>query len=873
VVALLAPLGAQSARPVPTAIRPSQHEHGEGVLRFEDPNAFSPLAAGLDFEAPPPGERIVGRTGLYGVQFRLGQGGAPAIWRDRQARSYPTEGNGALWNRDAALQHDPSADDAETALVISFDTPVNRAGFQLRRVDEGSFNVVVRCLARGVEVGHQFFDVGGVFRFVGVQCGRSFDELHVDIANPSGGVFSLDGLQHELDLRDRDRDGWLDFVDPCPDDSGSVADSDGDGLGDACDPFPADPDNDIDRDGLGGDLDNCPLIFNPAQEDGDGDGVGDGCDESPLGPDLDKDGIVDGSDNCPSTYNPEQADCDVDGIGDQCDPTLVNPSVVTFQLAPGECATVAKTVCLPPSPPVVDVVIAIDTTESMGGEIQVLKKNVVDFVNGVRQRLPLSDIQFALVTFKDYPSLYGSCAYTAPYGRPSDRPFAVAAPISANDQQLLQAVNGLAARGGRDVPESYARVLWEVTQPDSGIGFRQHSARFVLLIGDAPPHDCALELGMAGCVDAHLSTGRDPGRDLTPFTADDVDFQLDALLGLSAQRIPVLMIFSSPVGFCAWQRCCDFTGGLAINAATNGTLPPGTDLVQRLVELIRFPSVSRVSFRAEQSCGLALGFDPPFVNGPIDVTFGSQVSFVETICVPAGLPGGPLDCAVDIFADDVLIGTQTIHVDVGCTLHTLDFETEDDFTTALVNGQGLSSPPEFGRLVRISGAGANLGPTIFDSTPGGPNDPSVNGDMLIGRGNLLLLQDSRRPQQSQPGIFSSVTDDPDGGDLVFDFLAPVEPRSLLLADINPPPNLGASVTLHDGAGRRRVYAVDPGWTGTYGNAGPHRLDLTTLLSQPGNGTPRWARATQDAGFAPGDVVKIVVHITGYGALDELVFCR
>ena len=51
----------------------------------------------------------------------------------------------------------------------------------------------------------------------------------------------------------------------------------------------------------------------------------------------------------------------------------------------------------------------------------------------------------------------------------------------------------------------------------------------------------------------------------------------------------------------------------------------------------------------------------------------------------------------------------------------LDFETEDDFTTPLVNGQDISTPPEFGNLVFISSTGNNLGAAIFDSDPNGPN--------------------------------------------------------------------------------------------------------------------------------------------------------
>jgi hypothetical protein len=146
--------------------------------------------------------------------------------------------------------------------------------------------------------------------------------------------------------------------------------------------------------------------------------------------------------------------------------------------------------------------------------------------------------------------------------------------------------------------------------------------------------------------------------------------------------------------------------------------------------------------------------------------------------------------------------------------------------------------------------------------------------MLVDHGNLLLLEDDWWGwKQTVPGFFDRITDDPHGGDLIFEFTSPVTPRSVLLVDINPPPNLGASVTLYDESNRTRVYDVQPGWTGGYGNAGPHELDLTTLAPQPGNGTPRFATATQMDDFQPDRVVKIVVHMTGYGAMDELEFCK
>lgn len=263
-----------------------------------------------------------------------------------------------------------------------------------------------------------------------------------------------------------------------------------------------------------------------------------------------------------------------------------------------------------------------------------------------------------------------------------------------------------------------------------------------------------------------------------------------------------------------------------------------------------------------------VGYDP--VSIPLGALADGAAHLVRFEATTTGLgPGGA--ALTNFFVDDVSIEVASFDC---ARCYTLDFEHEDDFETPLVNGQAIAAPDEFGTLVVISAAGANAGATVFDSTPGGPNDPALNDDMLIGHGNLLLLQDGARAGQSAPGVFDHVTDDPQGGDLVFDFVAPVDPESLLLVDINPPPNKGASVTLHDAAGRTRVYTIPPGWTGAYGDAGPWRLDLRATTPQVGN-LPglKLARAVQSPGFEQENVVRIVVHLTGFGALDELVFCR
>jgi hypothetical protein len=282
----------------------------------------------------------------------------------------------------------------------------------------------------------------------------------------------------------------------------------------------------------------------------------------------------------------------------------------------------------------------------------------------------------------------------------------------------------------------------------------------------------------------------------------------------------------------------------------------GSDFLEVLIDGVQV-------FEVLESAGTGPGY------GPVSIPLGAFADGgVHTLTFHSIQTGEAPDVVTNFFVEDVSISSSAIDC-IQC--FTVDFETEDDSTTPIVNGQALAD--EFGAFFDLSSEGANLGPVAFDSTPGGPNDPAINDDMLIGHGNVLLLQHSSYPTQSSPGVFAQPTDDNDGGALVFDFVSPIEAISMLLADINPPPNQGATVVLTDGVGRRRVYDIEPGWTGTYGDAGPHLLDLTTLAPQPGNGTPRRATATEDANFDPDDVVRIVVHLTGFGGVDELTFCK
>lgn len=199
----------------------------------------------------------------------------------------------------------------------------------------------------------------------------------------------------------------------------------------------------------------------------------------------------------------------------------------------------------------------------------------------------------------------------------------------------------------------------------------------------------------------------------------------------------------------------------------------------------------------------------------------------------------------------------------------LDFEREDDFATALANGQDLSTPPEFGNLVAISSSGPNAGAALFDSTPGGPNDPSQDRDLLVDSGNLVMLQTDANTTQTVPGYFDRPNDDEDGGAITFVFTTPVEPLGILLVDIDAGADEATQVLLTDAAGRFRVFSIPPGWTGDLleHGVGKRMLDLATLAPQPGFSSV--ATAVEDPGFTAGRVVTLTLQLGSSGALDDL----
>jgi hypothetical protein len=178
-------------------------------------------------------------------------------------------------------------------------------------------------------------------------------------------------------------------------------------------------------------------------------------------------------------------------------------------------------------------------------------------------------------------------------------------------------------------------------------------------------------------------------------------------------------------------------------------------------------------------------------------------------------------------------------------------------------------------LVSVSslqnGSSGHLGVAIFDTDPSGPNSGGLDQDLLVDRGNALILQNGNFPDDFAGSDFFEIpNDDEDGGAIVFDFVTPVTMSSIDLIDVNGRSALW--VLLTDGSDLTRLYRVPNQWTGeTPGTIGWATLDLTTLADQEGPGPGGPATATEDVGFDPTNVLQLLVFFSGSAATNNILF--
>ncbi len=140
----------------------------------------------------------------------------------------------------------------------------------------------------------------------------------------------------------------------------------------------------------------------------------------------------------------------------------------------GATGGVAATARLPAdaaSSPRLDVVFCVDTTGSMGDEIDVVKEQMRQMVADIVAGEPKPDVRFGLVIYRDRGDEYVTKTHE----------------LIGDVEEVTARINAIVANGGRDYPESMNEALHVAVQ-DMNWDLATGTGRLLLLIADAPPH-------------------------------------------------------------------------------------------------------------------------------------------------------------------------------------------------------------------------------------------------------------------------------------------------------------------------------------------------------------------------------------------------
>lgn len=116
-----------------------------------------------------------------------------------------------------------------------------------------------------------------------------------------------------------------------------------------------------------------------------------------------------------------------------------------------------------------DLAFVVDTTGSMGGFLEVAKRNMIDIIDEVSQQNGIN-IRVGVVEYRDHS--------------PQDSLPSRSYEFTGDKKSMQQNIKNLHAAGGGDGPES----VFDGLVAGCKLSWRKHSRRIAILVGDAPPH-------------------------------------------------------------------------------------------------------------------------------------------------------------------------------------------------------------------------------------------------------------------------------------------------------------------------------------------------------------------------------------------------
>ncbi|HQO10354.1 MAG TPA: CsgG/HfaB family protein [Clostridiales bacterium] len=123
--------------------------------------------------------------------------------------------------------------------------------------------------------------------------------------------------------------------------------------------------------------------------------------------------------------------------------------------------------------PKLEVAFVIDTTGSMGDEINVVKSKIISMIDEILQGTPKPIVKFAVVAFKDRGDSYVTRIYD----------------FKSDVNMIKQDINSLTATGGGDFPESVIEALYKAVYELSWSKRDDRIGKLCFLIGDAEPQE------------------------------------------------------------------------------------------------------------------------------------------------------------------------------------------------------------------------------------------------------------------------------------------------------------------------------------------------------------------------------------------------
>ncbi len=330
----------------------------------------------------------------------------------------------------------------------------------------------------------------------------------------------------------------------------------------------------------------------------------------------------------------------------------VDPSEVFVSLAPGDSTTIEKNVTVPEVPDRLDLLLMIDLSGSYNDDLLNITALAPGIFDDVRAGIP--DSQFGLTSFIDFPYNPWGSYNGDPSGwlGPDDYPYMLDLDFTTDKTTWTGAIGALTTGSGFDEPESQYYALQQAAGAgmDPAPTWRDDATSVLAITTDASFHTP----GDSACTDPN------PPCDGSLLYPDPTE--LDTLGALTAANIKVIAI-KAPGATTQMDDLAAATGGSV--QVTSSTSEEIADAILGAFEELTFNVTADAS-----ACDpgiLDISYDP---TSYVDVLGGETVVFQETVAVNAGLTpadvpeDGIVCCNIDFLADDDVIGTQELCVQV-----------------------------------------------------------------------------------------------------------------------------------------------------------------------------------------------------------------